>query len=79
MTLLFPGRHWLRTIQRFEAAVEAIEAVPEPFTIDDVWHAYGGHYSIARTAVNELREHGLIVKVNEGFIPLRYVRVRAAS
>jgi hypothetical protein len=51
-----------------------VETIPEPFTINDVWRA-GVNHSTATVAVNELRRHGLLVKVSpEKSRPYRYRR-----
>jgi len=78
---LFPGRHRLRYAENLEVVIETIELMPEPFTIQDVWHASGTYYSIAETVVRELRSYGLVVKVepDELVKPHRYTRVQVAA
>lgn len=77
---LFPTARPSR-VDDLERMVEAVEALPEPFTIKDVWRAtnFEPGYSMAEQVVRTLLRYGLVIQVVPGpRRPIGYVR-KAAS
>lgn len=64
-----PKTEWL-----IELFVEWVEAQDEPFTLNEAWRGAHVFYPTAQQTLLSLRRAGLVVCVNPGRMPPRYVR-----
>lgn len=66
--------HRPKTEALIERFVEWVEAQEKPFTLSEAWRAACVFYPTAQQTLLSLRRAGLVVCVNPGRMPPRYVR-----
>lgn len=66
--------HRPKTERLIEALVEWVEEQDEPFTLGEAWRGAHVFYPTAYQTLLSLRQAGLVVCVNPGRMPPRYVR-----
>lgn len=71
--------HRPRTVEAIERVVEWVEAQDRPFTTHQAWNGARASYSTATLTLLSLRRAGLVVCVNPGRMPPRYVRYDRAG
>jgi hypothetical protein len=57
-----------------ERVVEYAEAATRPFTGGECWWAVGGSSGCVRATLRSMRDAGLLVQVNPGSTPPRFIR-----
>lgn len=66
--------HRPRTEATIERVVEFVEAASEPFTTGECWRAVYGSYGCVSATLRSMRAAGLVVQVNPGRMPPRFIR-----
>jgi hypothetical protein len=66
--------HRPRTEATIERTVEYVEAADQPFTTGECWRAAYGSYGCVAATLRSMRAAGLLVQVNPGSMPPRFIR-----
>lgn len=66
--------HRPRTELTIERAVEFAETAAQPFTTGECWRAVHGSYGCVSATLRSMRRAGLLVQVNPGSRPPRFIR-----